>query len=253
MEERQDDARTARPRSMQKRGVEATVAALRAGEATAVLVQQDCHHVEVMAVRRLAAELGVPVHEGTERDLWRMSAPGLEQPLALALVGRRPEVVNIEDLLTQPGPVVLLDGVRYATNVGFVVRTAEVAGASGVLLLSDDAPATSWLKDVTHASMGATRFMPLVQANREVAIEAVLASGRPLIVAEDVGEVAPWDAMMPWNAILAVGAESDGVHASLLAAASAVVRLPMPGFVPSYNLQVAATALLMECLRQRAG
>jgi len=100
--------------------------------------------------------------------------------------------------------------------------------------------------------MGATRFMPLVHATRQVAIEAVLASGRPLIVAEDVGEVAPWDAMMPWNAILAVGAESDGVHASLLAVASAVVRLPMPGFVPSYNLQVAATALLMECLRQRA-
>jgi TrmH family RNA methyltransferase len=236
---------------MQQRGVEATLAALRAGEATAVLVQQDCKHEQVTTVRRLAAEQGVPVHEGTERDLWRMAVPGLEPPLALALVGRCPEVNGIDDLLTQPGPVVLLDGVKYATNVGFVVRTAEVAGASGVVLVSEDAPATSWLKDVTHASMGATRFMPLVHATREVTIEAVQRSGRPLIVAEDVGEVAPWDATIPWNAILAVGAESEGVHTSLLSAASAVVRIPMPGFVPSYNLQVAATALLMECLRQR--
>lgn len=235
---------------MQKRGVEATVAALRAGEATAVLVQQDCDHEDVMAVRRLATELGVPVHEGTERDLWRMAAPGREQPLALALVGRRPEVDSIDHLLTQPGPVVLLDGVKYATNVGFVVRTAEVAGASGVLLLSEDAPATSWLKDVHHASMGATRFLPLLHGHETEVLEAIQRSGRPLVVAEDVGDASPWKTPMPWNAVLAVGAEAAGVSPALLQAATHIVRLPMPGFIPSYNLQVAATALLMETLRQ---
>ena len=235
---------------MQKRGVEATVAALRAGEATAVLVQQDCDHEDVMTVRRLATELGVPVHEGTERDLWRMAAPGREQPLALALVGRRPEVDSIDHLLTQPGPVVLLDGVKYATNVGFVVRTAEVAGASGVLLLSEDAPATSWLKDVHHASMGATRFLPLLHGHETEVLEAIQRSGRPLVVAEDVGDASPWKTPMPWNSVLAVGAEAAGVSPALLQAATHIVRLPMPGFIPSYNLQVAATALLMETLRQ---
>ncbi len=223
---------------MQKRGVEATVAALRAGEATAVLVQQDCDHEDVMAVRRLATELGVPVHEGTERDLWRMAAPGREQPLALALVGRRPEVDSIDHLLTQPGPVVLLDGVKYATNVGFVVRTAEVAGASGVLLLSEDAPATSWLKDVHHASMGATRFLPLLHGHETEVLEAIQRSGRPLVVAEDVGDASPWKTPMPWNSVLAVGAEAVGVSPALLQAATHIVRLPMPGFKPGLGLKL---------------
>jgi len=238
---------------MQRRGIEATLDALRDGEATLVLLQHGAEGPRVDEVLRLAEAQSVPLHRGTSRDLWRMALPGHEHPLALALVDRRANVDDVVSLLEQPGPVVLLDGVRYATNVGFVLRTAEVAGASGVLIVSEEAPSRSWMKDVAHASMGANRFLPLVHSTPAVGIEALKASDRPLIVAEDVGDSAPWDVSIPWNAVLAVGSEADGVRDAVLDVASAVVRLPMHGFVPSYNLQVAATALLMECLRQRAG
>jgi 23S rRNA (guanosine2251-2'-O)-methyltransferase len=237
---------------MQRRGIEATLDALREGEATLVLLQLDAAGPRVDEVLRLAEAQSVPVHRGTSRDLWRMALPGPDHPLALALVDRHASIDDVTSLLKQPGPVVLLDGVRYATNVGFVLRTAEVAGASGVVLVSEESPSRSWMKDVAHASMGANRFLPLVHTTPAVGIEAFKASERPLIVAEDVGDRAPWDVPIPWNAVLAVGSEADGVRGEVLDVASAVVRLPMPGFVPSYNLQVAATALLMECLRQRA-
>ena len=48
-----------------------------------------------------------------------------------------------------------------------------------------------------------------------------------------------------------VGAEREGVSPEVLGAADAVVKLPMDGFVPSYNLQVAVSVLALEALRQR--
>jgi tRNA G18 (ribose-2'-O)-methylase SpoU len=50
---------------------------------------------------------------------------------------------------------------------------------------------------------------------------------------------------------LVVGAEREGVSDQVLEAADAVVKLPMDGFVPSYNLQVAVSVLAVEALRQR--
>ena len=61
----------------------------------------------------------------------------------------------------------------------------------------------------------------------------------------------PWDEDLTGNVVLVVGAERDGVSPEVLAAADGVVRLPMDGFVPSYNLQVAVSVLAVEALRQR--
>ena len=76
------------------------------------------------------------------------------------------------------------------------------------------------------------------------------ACNRRIVVAEDVGKKAPWDADLTGDVLLVVGAENEGVSAEVLAAADEIVRLPMPGFVPSYNLQVAVSALAIERLRQ---
>ena len=55
---------------------------------------------------------------------------------------------------------------------------------------------------------------------------------------------------MTGDIMLVVGGENAGVSKEILSAADDIVRLPMPGFVPSYNLQVAVSALAMERLRQ---
>ena len=72
-----------------------------------------------------------------------------------------------------------------------------------------------------------------------------------IVVAEDVGEQGPWDEDLTGDVILVVGAEREGVSQPVLAAAAADVTLPMDGFVPSYNLQVAVSVLAVEALRQR--
>ncbi len=65
-----------------------------------------------------------------------------------------------------------------------------------------------------------------------------------------MGGKAPWDTDLTGDVLLVVGAENAGVSKEVLDAADEIVRLPMPGFVPSYNLQVAISALALERLRQ---
>ena len=95
--------------------------------------------------------------------------------------------------------------------------------------------------------MRATRFIPVVYATTE---EILRKCNRRIVVAEDVGNKSPWETDLTGNLLIVVGAENAGVSREVLDAASEIVRLPMPGFIPSYNLQVAVSALAIERLRQ---
>ena len=95
--------------------------------------------------------------------------------------------------------------------------------------------------------MRATRFIPVVYATTA---EILAACNRRIVVAEDVGGKAPWESDLTGDVMLVVGAENAGVSKEVLDAADEIVRLPMPGFIPSYNLQVAISSLAIERLRQ---
>ena len=83
------------------------------------------------------------------------------------------------------------------------------------------------------------------------ALELAKENGFRIIVAEDVGTMPPWDANLAGDILVVVGAERDGVSQDTLEAADEIVRLPMNGFIPSYNLQVAMSCLAIEAIRQR--
>ena len=99
--------------------------------------------------------------------------------------------------------------------------------------------------------MRADRFIPVVYTSTDDILKAAKAQGFRIVVAEDIGEQGPWDEDLTGDVILVVGAEREGVSQPVLEAADAVVKLPMDGFVPSYNLQVAVSVLAVEALRQR--
>ena len=98
--------------------------------------------------------------------------------------------------------------------------------------------------------MRATRFIPVVRLC--ITTEEILAAcNRRIVVAEDVGGKAPWESDLTGDVMLVVGAENAGVSKEVLDAADEIVRLPIgPGFIPSYNLQVAISSLAIERLRQ---
>ena len=199
--------------------------------------EEDCSEVI-----QLCQERQIKVTEGSATDLWRMSANG--QQKVLALVEREPSG-TLEEVFEREGAIWLFDGVEYAPNLGFGVRTAEVSGATAVII--NVSKTHEERRTIRRASMRATRFIPVVYATTE---EILAACNRRIIVAEDVGGKAPWECDLTGDVMLVVGAENAGVSKEVLDAADDIVRLPMPGFIPSYNLQVAISSLATERLRQ---
>lgn len=226
--------------SLQITGEEDVLNALKNGvEIKLVLVdrEEDCSEIIQLCKKR-----EIKVTEGSATDLWRMSANG--QQKALALVEREPNG-TLEEVFERQGAIWLFDGVEYAPNLGFGVRTAEVSGATAVII--NVSKTHEERRTIRRASMRATRFIPVVYATTE---EILAACNRRIIVAEDVGGKTPWDTDLTGDVLLVVGAENAGVSKEVLDAADEIVRLPMPGFIPSYNLQVAISSLAIERLRQ---
>ena len=226
--------------SLQISGVENILSALDSGQNIKMILvdrDEDCEQL----LERCRTEK-IKVVEGSSNDLWRMSANG--QQKALALIDREPEG-TLDEVFDRDGAIWLFDGVEYAPNLGFGIRTAEVSGATAVII--NVKKTHEERRTIRRASMRATRFIPVVYASTE---EIISKCNRRIVVAEDIGKKTPWETNLTGNVLLVVGAENAGVSSDVLEAADEVVKLPMPGFVPSYNLQVAISALGMERLRQ---
>ena len=108
-------------------GRDAVLAALRSEEAIEmVFVDREKDTEEI---RNLCEQHNIPLEEGSTNDLWRMSADGFVD--ALALTGRIP-AGDLDEVLERGGTIWFFDGVTYSTNLGFAIRCAEVSGADAV-------------------------------------------------------------------------------------------------------------------------
>lgn len=232
---------------MQRRGVDEVRSALASEDVQLILVQRDHGSSEISALLAEAAERDIIIEEGSESDLWRMAKPGSDQPLILAMVGRNPES-GLQDILADEGIVWMLCGVRYAVNIGYVIRTAEISGAAGLIICGEFSRTEQ--KTALRASMHCERFIPVHWCSVEKALEHVSASGRPLVSVEDVGTKMPWESDLTSSPVICVGGEHEGVPDVVLERSAQIIRLPMAGFVPSYNLQTAMGVVALEAMRQ---
>ena len=245
--------------SLQRTGIEAVSVALdemeAGGEAVTLILSMRPEvgsiSADLAALIERATALGIPCEDGTPNDIWRMAvgtSPGSSPPEVLALVGRQPDG-TLEEVFARGGLVWLLIGVRYAVNIGYSIRTAEVSGASAILIDSD--VNHNERRTAIRASMRAHRFLPTLWVESAEAIHVAKAAGFRIIGIEDVGAVEPWDADLTGNILCIVGGERDGIPPKVIEECDQLVKLPMTGFVPSYNLQVATSVVALEALRQR--
>lgn len=179
----------------------------------------------------------------------RLSA--LETAPGVAVLLRRPTVAEA-DLLARARPplVVVAAGVRDPGNLGALLRTAEAAGASGVVTMAGGAD--PFRDKAVRGSMGSVFRLP-VQHGRDAAAVVAFARrhGLALVVADGGGERAHSDVDFRGPTALVVGAEAAGVPGELLQAAAVRARIPLQAPVESLNVAVAAGVLLFEAWRQR--
>jgi len=235
---------------VQRCGVTEVSKALETEEVTLILFLRGSSDPEATRLRDLAEERGIAVRESSKSDMWRMSRvnDGENPPPILALVGRRPDA-TVDEILSSGGLCWLLDGARYPVNIGFTIRTAEVSGAQAVFV--DGSLNHAEKKAARRASMKAHRFMPVHWVDGKELVDMAKEADFRVISLEDAGEIGPWEEDLTGNVLLVIGGEHDGISDHVLKASDSVLRVPMSGFVPSYNLQAPMAVVAAEALRQR--
>ena len=235
---------------MQRCGVTEVSKALETEEVTLILFHRGSGDPEATRLRDLAEERGIAVRESSKSDMWRMSRvnEGESPPPILALVGRRPDA-SVDEVLSSGGLCWLLDGARYPVNIGFTIRTAEVSGAQAVFV--DGSLNHAEKKAARRASMKAHRFMPVHWVDGKELVDMAKEAGFRVISLEDTGEIGPWEEDLTGNVLIVIGGEHDGISDHVLQESDSVLRVPMSGFVPSYNLQAPMAVVATEALRQR--
>jgi 23S rRNA (guanosine2251-2'-O)-methyltransferase len=213
-----------------------------------LLVRADDASDATAALIREAEARGVRIWRGGPGDLRRMGR-GPDAQTAVALLGP-PPTAALPELLARGGISWLLHRATYPSNVGFAVRTAEVSGADGVIVDAQYNHADR--ARIDHVSMGASRLLPVLFDDTEHVLEQAARQAVRCICLEDVGARAPWEVDLRGPLVCLIGSERAGIAQAILDRCHAVVRIPMAGFVPSYNVQAAMAAIAVERLRQLA-
>jgi TrmH family RNA methyltransferase len=147
--------------------------------------------------------------------------------------------------------VLVLAGLQDPGNLGTILRSAEAFGASGVLSLPGTVSA--WNPKAVRASAGSVFRVPLLAASPVNSIARLREAGLR-IFATTADAAQPADlADLAGPVALLIGNEGNGVPKPLSAQADGAITIPCPGPVESLNAAVAASVLLYEASRQRAG
>lgn len=144
---------------------------------------------------------------------------------------------------------VALHEVGNPGNLGTIIRTADAAGAAGVILVG--ACADPYDPAAVKASMGAVFSVPVAAAATAGEFTGWCRDrGITLAVTSGAGTGSLWDAEIPRPVAILLGSEGAGLPADLLAAGDVRLRIPMTGTAESLNLAVAAGVLLYETWRR---
>jgi 23S rRNA (guanosine2251-2'-O)-methyltransferase len=154
-------------------------------------------------------------------------------------------------LLRREGSLlVALDQVQDPRNLGAVCRSAEFAGAAGLVIPERRAAAIT--PATCKASAGAVEHLEVAHVrNLSDWLAEAKEAGFWIWGADAEAEQAPWSADLTGSTVLVLGGEGKGLRPRVASSCDGLVALPQRGQVESLNVSAAATALLFEALRQR--
>lgn len=158
--------------------------------------------------------------------------------------------VGASELLRGDGLLLALDQVQDPRNLGAVCRSAEFAGAAGVVI--PDRRAAEVTPVVCKTSAGAVEHLRIAHV-RNLAdwLAEAKEAGFWIWGADADAKQAPWDTDLAGPTVLVMGGEGKGLRPRVAKSCDGLVALPGSGKTESLNISAAATALLFEALRQR--
>ncbi len=235
-------------------GVLPVLEALRAGgrRIERIVIADGAKHERLREITEAARQAGVPVRREPRAALDRLSNRANHQGvIAIASGANYADEEQILAVLTSDSLLVLLDGVEDPHNLGAIIRTAECAGATAVII--PERRAAHVTEVVAKTSAGATEYVPIARVtNLARFIERLKQRNVWVVGVEQSGEM-PYTGYDYAGAVaLVLGSEGDGLHRLVRERCDAVVSIPMRGRIGSLNVSVAAGVVLFEALRQRS-
>lgn len=235
-------------------GRNAVIEAFRSGRTIDKLFVLDgCKDGPVMTIKREAAKRGCPIKYVAKERLDQLSETGKHQGvIAYAAAYAYAEV---EDILNrarekdEPPFIILLDNIEDPHNLGAIIRTANLAGAHGVVIPKNRAVGLT--ATVAKASAGALNYTPVAKVtNLGQTIEELKKEGLWFVCA-DMGGTRMYDLDLKGPIGLVIGSEGSGVGRLVKEKCDFEAAIPMKGDIDSLNASVAAGVLAYEIVRQR--
>jgi 23S rRNA (guanosine2251-2'-O)-methyltransferase len=231
------------------------IEALKAGTAIQqVVLLQGVRGRVIDDIRQLADGAQVRVVEYTKQQFRALTANATTQGVIALLPARK--LGDLDDLLAgirarqESGFLLLLDQIEDPHNLGALVRTAECAGAQGVIIPKHhQAPLSS---TVSKTSAGASELMPMAEVGNVVgAIERLKQEGYWIVGLSADGEKLYTDVDYTVPVVLVVGNEGRGIRRLVKEHCDHLVKIPLFGNIASLNASVAGALGMYEVVRQR--
>jgi RNA methyltransferase, TrmH family len=199
---------------------------------------------EGVALASQAVGLGAEGYQVSERVLSRLA--DRDGPDGIAALGQARRRTLGDIRVGRRTRVMIADGWDLPGNLGTLIRCADAAGASGVLVVEQGFGLSHPL--VLKASMGAALAMPVVAVGRPAAKRWLREHGFRIVAADPAGSRPYRDIDYRGPLAIVIGSERRGLAREWLAAADSIAAIPMLGSCDSLNAAVAGALLLYEAL-----
>lgn len=235
-------------------GRNAVLEAYRSGKTIDKLFVLDgCQDGPVKSITREARKHDSIINYVSKERLDQLSETGKHQGvIAVSAAYSYAEVEDILQIARDKGEapfVFILDGIEDPHNLGAIIRTANLAGAHGVII--PKRRAVGLTPTVAKTSAGAINYIPVAKVtNISNTIKELKDQGMWFVCA-DMGGTEMYDLNLTGSIGLVIGNEGDGVSKLVKENCDMVASIPMKGDIDSLNASVAAGVLAYEIVRQR--
>jgi len=215
-------------------------------------VAKERHDLRLQRIIEDCRKIGVPVRFVQRTELDRMAGNAGHQGVVAITSGK--QYADLDDVLAakrgEHALIVVLDGVEDPHNLGAILRTADAAGANGIVIPERRAAGVTGA--VTKASAGASEHLPVARVTNISRTIEELKENNIWVVGLDERAPQTYDSVdYNMDCAVVLGAEGKGVHDLVRKKCDFLVSIPMLGQVPSLNVSVAAGVVLYEIVRQR--
>lgn len=235
-------------------GRNAVLEAYRSGKTIDKLYVLDgCQDGPIKSITREARKHDSIINYVAKERLDQMSSTGKHQ--GVIAVSAAYEYAEVDDILKiaeekgEPPFIFILDGIEDPHNLGAIIRTANLAGAHGVII--PKRRAVGLTPTVAKTSAGAINYTPVAKVTNITNTIKELKDKGMWFVCADMGGTTMYDLNLTGSIGLVIGNEGEGVSKLVKENCDMIASIPMKGDIDSLNASVAAGVLAYEIVRQR--